>query len=59
MTKTAPLGLILAHPVNRTSINGVTGFPSRASRKQGETLLKIWWLTFRLKSAARSSNNRP
>jgi creatinine amidohydrolase len=31
-------GLVFAHPVNRTSTNGVTGFPSRASRAKGETL---------------------
>ena len=26
-------GLVFSHPVNRTSANGVTGFPSRASRE--------------------------
>lgn len=31
-------GCVFAHPVNRTSTNGVTGFPSRASRKKGEQL---------------------
>ncbi|MDP9292741.1 MAG: creatininase family protein [Verrucomicrobiota bacterium] len=31
-------GLLFAHPVNRTSRNGVTGFPSRATREQGERL---------------------
>jgi creatinine amidohydrolase len=31
-------GLFFAHPVNRTSCNGVTGMPSRASRAQGEAL---------------------
>ena len=31
-------GLVFAHPVNRTSRNGVTGFPSRASRDQGVRL---------------------
>jgi creatinine amidohydrolase len=31
-------GLVFTHPVNRTSKNGVTGFPSRASREQGEKL---------------------
>ncbi|WP_072390098.1 creatininase family protein [Hyphomicrobium sp. CS1GBMeth3] len=31
-------GLVFAHPVNRTSRNGVTGFPSRATRAQGEEL---------------------
>lgn len=33
-------GLVFTHPVNRTSRNGVTGFPSRASRAQGEKLFK-------------------
>jgi creatinine amidohydrolase len=33
-------GLVFAHPVNRTSRNGVTGFPSRASREQGESLFE-------------------
>jgi len=31
-------GSVFAHPVNRTSLNGVTGFPSRATKEQGETL---------------------
>ena len=34
-------GLVFAHPVNRTSLNGVTGFPSRASRQQGEDLFRL------------------
>jgi creatinine amidohydrolase len=34
-------GLVFSHPVNRTSRNGVTGFPSRASREHGETLFKM------------------
>ncbi len=34
--------LVFAHPVNRTSTNGVTGFPSRASKAKGQRLLK--WL---------------
>ena len=34
-------GLVFAHPVNRTSRNGVTGFPSRASREDGERLFRI------------------
>jgi len=29
-------GLVFAHPVNRTSRNGVTGFPSRATQEKGE-----------------------
>lgn len=31
-------GLIFAHPVNRTSLNGVTGFPSRALVEDGREL---------------------
>lgn len=31
-------GHVFAHPVNRTSRNGVTGFPSRATIQQGEEL---------------------
>lgn len=30
-------GLVFSHPVNRTSRNGVTGAPSRASAEKGET----------------------
>ena len=29
---------VFSHPVNRTSRNGATGFPSRATREQGERL---------------------
>jgi creatinine amidohydrolase len=31
-------GLVFAHPVNRTSLNGVTGFPSRALVEDGRKL---------------------
>jgi creatinine amidohydrolase len=31
-------GLVFAHPVNRTSRNGVTGFPSRATKADGAQL---------------------
>lgn len=31
-------GCVFAHPVNRTSSNGVTGYPSRASKADGEQL---------------------
>ena len=31
-------GLIFSHPVNRTSLNGVTGTPSQASAAQGREL---------------------
>lgn len=34
-------GLVFTHPVNRTSKNGVTGFPSRATRAQGENLFQM------------------
>lgn len=34
-------GLVFTHPVNRTSKNGVTGFPSRATRQQGEVLFRM------------------
>ena len=34
-------GLVFTHPVNRTSKNGVTGFPSRATREQGEKLFDL------------------
>ena len=34
-------GLVFAHPVNRTSKNGVTGFPSRATTAQGENLFRM------------------
>lgn len=34
-------GLVFTHPVNRTSKNGVTGFPSRATRAQGEKLFAM------------------
>lgn len=34
-------GLFFAHPVNRTSTNGVTGAPSRATRAAGERLLAM------------------
>lgn len=33
---------VFAHPVNRTSLNGVTGYPSRASKDDGEELFE--WL---------------
>ena len=33
--------LVFTHPVNRTSKNGVTGFPSRATRQQGEILFRM------------------
>jgi creatinine amidohydrolase len=32
-------GLVFSHPVNRTSLNGVTGLPSQADREKG----RIWF----------------
>jgi creatinine amidohydrolase len=34
-------GLVFSHPVNRTSINGVTGFPTRANSQEGESLFRM------------------
>jgi creatinine amidohydrolase len=34
-------GLVFTHPVNRTSKNGATGFPSRATQAQGENLFRM------------------
>ena len=34
-------GLVFSHPVNRTSRNGVTGHPSRATLAQGENLFRM------------------
>lgn len=34
-------GLVFAHPVNRTSKNGVTGYPSRASVGEGQELFAM------------------
>lgn len=34
-------GLVFSHPVNRTSRNGVTGYPSRATREKGEALFQM------------------
>lgn len=33
--------LVFPHPVNRTSRNGVTGYPSRATAKDGESLFQM------------------
>ncbi len=33
-------GLVFSHPVNRTSLNGTTGYPSRATRRQGKELFQ-------------------
>ncbi len=34
-------GLVFTHSVNRTSKNGVTGFPSRATAQKGESLFRM------------------
>jgi creatinine amidohydrolase len=34
-------GLVFSHPVNRTSRNGVTGFPGRATVEQGKKLFRF------------------
>jgi creatinine amidohydrolase len=34
-------GLVFTHPVNRTSTNGVTGFPTRATSQEGESLFRM------------------
>jgi creatinine amidohydrolase len=44
-------GLVFAHPVNRTSTNGVTGRPSRASAAQGRRLFQ--WMTADLAALVR------
>jgi creatinine amidohydrolase len=35
------VGLLFSHPVNRTSTNGVTGMPSRATREAGTRLFEM------------------
>jgi creatinine amidohydrolase len=44
-------GLVFAHPVNRTSRNGVTGLPSRASVRAGRRLFA--WMTSDLSALIR------
>ena len=46
-------GLVFAHPVNRTSVNGVTGTPSRATVAQGERL--FGWIVTDLSKTIRSA----
>jgi creatinine amidohydrolase len=45
-------GLVFAHPVNRTSRNGVTGAPSKADRTKGELLFE--WMVEDLAELVRS-----
>jgi creatinine amidohydrolase len=51
-------GLVFAHPVNRTSINGVTGRPSRASAAQGRKLFR-WIVEDLAKLVRRGVRERP
>lgn len=44
-------GLVFAHPVNRTSTNGVTGFPSRATEAAGRELFE--WMVADLAALVR------
>jgi creatinine amidohydrolase len=44
-------GLVFAHPVNRTSTNGVTGYPSRATAAQGRRLFR--WMVADLTTLVR------
>lgn len=54
-------GLFFSHPVNRTSANGVTGHPSRATREDGARLY-AWMvedLTARVRAALRETPPLP
>jgi len=46
-------GLFFSHPVNRTSANGVTGAPSRASREEGMRL--YGWMVEDLSARVRAA----
>jgi creatinine amidohydrolase len=46
-------GLFFSHPVNRTSANGVTGAPSRASREEGARLFR--WMVDDLSTRVRAA----
>ncbi len=48
-------GCVFAHPVNRTSSNGVTGFPSRATKADGEQLYA--WMVEDLSARIHSGMN--
>lgn len=50
-------GLVFAHPVNRTSTNGVTGCPSRATKAKGQRLLR-WLVTDLAKLVRRGMRER-
>jgi creatinine amidohydrolase len=47
-------GCVFAHPVNRTSTNGVTGRPSAATREKGERFLD--WMVQDLAALVRSGS---
>lgn len=51
-------GLVFAHPVNRTSANGVTGFPSRASANHGRRLF-AWIVADLAKLVRRALREQP
>ncbi len=50
-------GLFFSHPVNRTSANGVTGEPSRASAEHGRRLfgMMVEDLAFQVRGALRET----
>jgi creatinine amidohydrolase len=49
---------VFAHPVNRTSLNGVTGFPSQASKAAGEELF-TWMVEDLCELIERGMNEQP
>ena len=51
-------GLVFAHPVNRTSTNGVTGYPSRATVAQGRILFQ-WMIADLARLVRRGLRERP
>jgi creatinine amidohydrolase len=51
-------GLVFAHPVNRTSTNGVTGHPSRATVAQGRKLFQ-WMIADLATLIRRGLHERP
>lgn len=51
-------GLVFAHPVNRTSLNGVTGSPSRATKAQGAELF-AWMVEDLAEIVLRGLNEKP
>ena len=51
-------GLVFAHPVNRTSANGVTGQPSRATKADGARLFR-WIVADLSKTIRRGQHEKP